>query len=152
MSDMSLATTRWFLAFAKCANLRCGQPKRSGLSGFGLRKGVDLEIPIGLEVGENLRNRITAIRNGYGGIARFVPGASFYAVSPEFWGHVKATWSSTYTARLLTRHYVENSLNFTFNEYFGLSIKHEYRSLPPAFEFVDHKATVSLVVMWAWKK
>jgi hypothetical protein len=101
MSDMSLATTRWFLAFAKCANLRCGQPKRSGLSGFGLRKGVDLEIPIGLEVGENLRNRITAIRNGYGGIARFVPGASFYAVSPEFWGHVKATWSSTYTARLL---------------------------------------------------
>jgi hypothetical protein len=137
-----------------------------------LAKGVDLEVPVGLEVGTNLRNHITAVRNGYGAIARLAPGAGFYAVSPKLWGNAKITWSTIYTARVLmtrepfidhrrnpagsmargTRHHLENSVDLSFNDYVSLTVKHEFGSLPPAFEFVDHKATVGLVVMWAWKQ
>jgi hypothetical protein len=44
------------------------------------------------------------------------------------------------------RHYVANTLTFTLTDYFGLSVKHEYGQLPPAYPFVDNKATVTLTV------
>ena len=119
-------------------------------------------------LGENLRNHITAIRNGYGAIARMTPGADVYLALPRDAWSIRLT--STWDARILltreplidyrrpvrfslargTRHSVSNTLEINPNKYFGISIKHEYGSLPPAFEFVDHKATVGLAITWSW--
>lgn len=44
------------------------------------------------------------------------------------------------------RHYISNSVDIALTNYFGFSIRHEYGQLPPAFPFVDHKATVTLLI------
>jgi hypothetical protein len=30
------------------------------------------------------------------------------------------------------------------NDYWGLSVKHEYGALPPVFNFLDHKVSIGL--------
>jgi len=133
-----------------------------------VRHAGGLNVRFAPEIGENLRNHIAAIRNGYGGIARMVPGADFYLVFPrDNWG---VRWTSTWDARILltrepfidyrraipaslgrgTRNSLSNTLEVNPNKLFAINIKHEYGSLPPAFKFVDHKVTVGLSISWSW--
>jgi hypothetical protein len=96
------------------------------------------------------------------------PGASAYLVKNI--GTNKLSWTTLYRPRVLltkeplidhrraapvslargTREYISNTLNWQVG-LFAITLKHEYGSLPPAFEFVDHKATIGLTVMWKWK-
>ena len=132
------------------------------------KPGINFDVSFGAEVGTNLRNHITEIRNGYGTIARLTPGASAYLVKNI--GTNKLSWTTLYRPRVLlteeplidhrravpvslargTRESISNTLNWQVG-LFAITLKHEYGSLPPAFEFVDHKATIGLTVMWKWK-
>ena len=42
------------------------------------------------------------------------------------------------------RDYVQNKIEFGFNDYFGFTINYEYGSLPPNFNFLDHKFSAGL--------
>ena len=125
----------------------------------------------GLEFGDNLRNEFAVVKKsntGEGWFLRGVPGATAYLIIPQVLHLSKISLSSSYTARIptrdelfletrnqktplplltsRTRHYVENSLQFMFTDYFGLQIKHKYGSLPPAFTFVQNSGSIGLVI------
>ena len=131
----------------------------------------NFEAAFGLELGGNLENKI--VSGGYGAIVRFVPGGAVYLVLPGALGLDEVRWTTLYRVRLLAadeplidargdvpvitiekgaRHEWSDELALKFNAYVGLNLKHEYGSTPPAFKLLDHRGTVGLTVMWAWKQ
>jgi hypothetical protein len=131
---------------------------------------VGLELSGGLEFGSNLKNDFAVANRTLGGqgwFLRGVPSANLYLIIPKVLHLNKISFSSSYTARLLTtdevfietrhtakpipelsdktRNYVQNSLTFMLTDYFGIQIKHQYGSLPPAFSFVQNSGSVGLV-------
>jgi hypothetical protein len=135
-----------------------------------VRASVGMSLTAGLEFGDNLRNDYAVVNKssrGEGAFLRGVPGAAVYLVVPQILHLNKISLSSSYTARIpttdelfletrhtqtpiplltsKTRHYLEDNLQFMVTEYAGFQIKHQYGSLPPAFNFVDHKVSVGLV-------
>jgi hypothetical protein len=140
-----------------------------GVSKIAASWGMDLTG--GLEFGDNLRNAFAVANKsdqGEGWFLRGVPSASVYLIIPQVLHLSKITLSSSYTARIptrdelfletrhqttplplltsQTRHYIQNSLQFMFTDYFGIQIKHTYGSLPPAFSFVQNSGSIGLVV------
>ena len=131
---------------------------------------ASLDFYGGVEVGTNLENKIVA--GGYGGIARFVPGAALNLVFPKALGLKSISFTSDYRDRILgekepfidtrgktrtylargSRHHISNTLTLQLSDYVGISIKHEYGSLPPAFKLVDNKVTIGVTTLWSWKK
>ena len=131
----------------------------------------NFEAALALELGGNLENKI--VPGGYGAIVRFVPGGALYLVLPGALGFDEVRWTTLYRVRLLAadeplidargdvavttiekgaRQEWSNELALKFNPYVGLNVKHEYGSTPPAFKLLDHRGTVGLTVMWAWKQ
>jgi hypothetical protein len=125
---------------------------------------------IGIDAGWNARNELTVAKgtsHGTGAIFRGMPGARAtfsWADSPAL---NRIVFTSEYTARLLARdelfqetrsvttpapslragtpHYVKNSIDFMINRYAGLSLSHEYGSLPPGYKFLDQRLTFGVV-------
>lgn len=137
-----------------------------------VRAAVDIDVQAGLDLGANLQNKI--VPEGYGAIARLVPGVALYAVFPGALGLDELRWTSTYRARVLlakeaftdlrddeqpfssvargTRHEWKDELALKVTPIFSLTLTHDYGSLPPAFKILDHRVTMGATVMWAWKK
>ena len=131
---------------------------------------VGLDLTVGAEIGDNLRNDFGVVnRNtrGEGGFFRGVPSVSAYLVIPQILKLNKISITSSYTARILTRdelfletrhtkdpipelrsgtrHYLENNIQFMVTEYLGFQIKHKFGDLPPAFKFANHSVSIGLV-------
>ena len=135
-----------------------------------IKASASLDIFGGVELGENLRNKLAL--DGYGAIARIVPGAAGYLVFPGAIGTKQISLTSEYHSRILlekepfidtrgttrtsfargSRHTLTDTLNIKLNDFFSIQAKHEYGSLPPAFKFVDHKVTIGITTMWKWRK
>jgi hypothetical protein len=131
---------------------------------------VGLGLTAGVEFGTNLRdNFVAANKPGQteGAFFRGVPSATAYLIIPQVLHLNKITLSSSYTARIpttdelfletrntktpipmltsQTRNWIQNNLQFNFTEYFGIQIKHQYGSIPPAFSFVQNSGSIGLV-------
>jgi hypothetical protein len=131
---------------------------------------IGLELSGGLEFGSNLKNDFAVANRTIGGqgwFLRGVPSASCYLIIPKILRLNKISLTSSYIARIPTtnevfietrhtasplpelssntRHYIQNTLNFMFTDYFGIQIKHQYGSLPPAFSFVQNSGSIGLV-------
>jgi hypothetical protein len=131
---------------------------------------IGLELSGGLEFGSNLKNDFAVANKTIGGqgwFLRGVPSASCYLIIPKILRLNRISLTSSYTARIPTtnevfietrhtatplpelssntRHYLQNTLNLMFTDYFGIQIKHQYGSLPPAFSFVQNSGSIGLV-------
>jgi hypothetical protein len=128
----------------------------------------NLSLRFGAEVGNNFRNSLD--ENGFGGFARLLGGATNNLIFRKALSFDRISLTSDYEARLpnqaelfsdstikvngedtpvfrtsrQTRHHLTNDLNFMINEYWGFAVKHEYGSLPPVFNLVDHKVSIGL--------
>jgi hypothetical protein len=131
---------------------------------------IGLDLTAGIEFGTNVRNQY-AITNkslaGEGWFFRGAPAAIAYLIIPQVLHLSRISLTSSYVARIptthelfletrhtktplpeltsKTRHYVQNTLSFMFTDYFGIQVKHQYGSLPPAFNFVQNSGSVGLV-------
>jgi hypothetical protein len=47
-----------------------------------------------------------------------------------------------------TRNHVQSELDFMFTDAWGITVKHEYGRIPPAFRLVDNTTGVGLVFMF----
>jgi hypothetical protein len=47
------------------------------------------------------------------------------------------------------RHYLSTDLDFMFSKTFGLTMKYEYGALPPAFIFLDSRASIGFTFQYA---
>lgn len=115
----------------------------------------------GFEAGKNFKSEFDP--DGLGGFWRWKVGASVYfvALRPPLFNRV--TFNTQYRLRLLRdfepftekvggeevttltkrpRHHVSSDLNLLFSPAYGLTFKYMYGSLPPAYNFVDHKVSV----------
>ena len=130
----------------------------------------------GLEFGTNLKNGVDA--SGSGTILRAVAGADFSAryLLPQGYGVKKILLTSSYWARIPAfseistntmvpagstkpkdifslstsiRNHVQNELDFMFTDAWGITIKHEYGRIPPAFRLVDNTTGAGLVFMFS---
>lgn len=131
----------------------------------------------GLEFGTNVKNGIEP--DGSGTLLRGVAGADLsirFQLPRNFTGIKKILLSSAYRARIptsseistntvvsagstkpkdvfslstSTRHHVQNELDFMFTDAWGITIKHEYGRIPPAFRLVDNTTGVGLVFMFS---
>ncbi len=131
---------------------------------------VGLELTGGIEFGSNIRNDYAVANKTVGGqgwFMRGVPAASTYLIIPNIFRLNRISLTSSYTARIpttdevfietrhttkpipeltsKTRNFVQNTLNFMITEYVGIQIKHQYGSLPPAFNFVQNSGSIGLV-------
>lgn len=117
-------------------------------------------ILAGFEGGHNYKNNITS--DGLGAFWRWLVGADAYV-------HARAhpldeiMFSLEWRLRLLRdaemfsrgidelltdkpRHHLRSSIDFMLSKAVGLSLKYEYGSLPPAFQFVDDKLSVGFIL------
>jgi hypothetical protein len=135
-----------------------------------------LSPTIGLEVGTNTENGAEA--HGSGTVLRGVAGADLTArfLPPKNSVLKKVLLSSSYRARIpafseistdtvtisgstktkdvyslssATRNYVQSELDFLLTDTWGITLKHEYGRIPPAFRLVDNTASVGLVFMFS---
>jgi hypothetical protein len=135
-----------------------------------------LSPTIGLEFGTNTKNGLDP--GGSGTVFRGVAGADLsarYLLSKTF-VIKKILLSSSYRARIpafseistntvmvpgstkpkdifslssATRNHVQSELDFMFTDAWGITLKHEYGRIPPAFRLVDNTASVGLVFMFS---
>lgn len=131
---------------------------------------IGLDLTGGVEFGSNLKNDYAVVNKTIGGQGWFfrgAPSASAYVTIPKVFHLSKISITSSYIARIpttdevfietrhtskpfpeltdKTRNYVQTAINFMFTDYFGLQIKHQYGSLPPAFSFVQNSGSIGLV-------
>jgi hypothetical protein len=131
---------------------------------------IGLNLTVGAEFGDNLRNDFAVVNKNDKGETPFfrgVPAISAGLVIPQILHLNKISVTSNYTARILTRdelfletrntkdpipkltsgtrNYLENNIQFMFTEYAGFQIKHKFGTLPPAFKFVNHSVSIGLV-------
>ena len=133
-----------------------------------------LEIDAGIEAGHNFKNNINS--NGFGTIFRGLLGAQagkLFTPHQPVAGISKIKLTSQYQVRLLeddevitrsihgklvpfvghqARNWVSTELDFMFTDNFGLTLRHDYGSLPPAYVFIENRATVGFTVQSAQKK
>jgi hypothetical protein len=137
-----------------------------------VRAAINAELIGAIEAGANMQSK--DLPEGYGGIFRLVPGASNYAALPEALGFDEIRWTSTYRARILTtkepcvdlrddehpfaslakgtRHEWKDQLDFRVTPLLSLTFTHEFGSTPPAFRILDHRFTLGVTAMLAWRK
>lgn len=133
--------------------------------GFGKSKSTfaTVDFMAGFEGGHNYRHKLN--EDGLGNLWRWKFGANFYllALNPPIFKRID--FSAAYQVRLLnsaepftetindeevttlrkgTRHHVGSDIDFMFSDALGITLKYRYGSLPPAFKFVDHSASVGL--------
>jgi len=131
---------------------------------------VGLDLSGGFEFGSNLKNDYAVANKTIGGqgwFLRGVPSATAYLIIPKVLRLNKISVTSSYVARIpttdevfietrqtknpipelsdKTRNYVQNAVNFMITDYFGIQIKHQYGSLPPAFNLVQNSGSIGLV-------
>lgn len=122
-----------------------------------------IDFTTGFEGGHNYRHKLN--EDGLGNLWRWKFGATAYflALNPPLFKRID--FSTEYKVRLLTsaepftqmvngeeettlrkkpRHYVGSDLDLMFSDALGITLKYRYGSLPPAFKFVDHSASVGL--------
>jgi hypothetical protein len=135
-----------------------------------VRYTVALHLGAGLELGSNLKNGFNAANpgggDGSGFFLRGVPSGQFFLIIPTSSPNRAIHFTSTYSLRLPARdevffrahdhldavpalgtnprHYIKNELTFMVTDYFGFTLQHRYGSLPPAFNFTDHKFSVGV--------
>jgi hypothetical protein len=134
-------------------------PKPIGESSF-----VAFDFMGGFEAGHNYRHKLNQ-NEGLGNLWRWKFGANAYfiALNPPVFKRID--FSTEYKVRLpqtsepftqtindkdittlekKPRHYVGSNLDLMFSDALGVSLKYQYGSLPPAFKFVNHTASVGL--------
>lgn len=117
----------------------------------------------GFEGGHNYRHKLN--EDGLGNLWRWKFGANAYfvALNPPVFKRID--FSANYKVRILTanepftetinneevttlrkgsRHFMNSTLDFMFSDALGITLKYQYGSLPPAFNFVDHSVSVGL--------
>lgn len=122
-----------------------------------------VDFMAGFEGGHNYRHKLN--EDGLGNIWRWKFGANLYfvALKPPIFKRID--FSASYKVRLLNsaepftetindeevttlrkkpRHHAASDLDFMFSDALGITLKYRYGSLPPAFKFVDHSASVGL--------
>ncbi len=132
---------------------------------------IGLDLSGGLEFGSNLKNDFAVANKTIGGqgwFLRGVPSASVYVIIPNILRLNKISITSSYTARIPTtnevfietrhvakptpelssntRNFVQNAINFMLTDYLGIQIKHQYGSLPPAFNLAQNSGSIGLVL------
>lgn len=137
-----------------------------------VRAAVNVELLGSIEAGANLRAK--DLPEGYGTIFRVVPGVAFYAAFPGALGTEEVRWTSTYRARILTtkepyidvrdddepfasvargtRHEWKDQLEVKVTPLLSLAVAHEFGSTPPAFKILNHRFTLGVTMMWAWRQ
>jgi hypothetical protein len=145
-----------------------GDPKNPGAKT--VTASIGLELSGGLEFGSNLKNDFAVANKTIGGqgwFLRGVPSATCYLIVPKVLRLSKISITSSYTARIPTtdevfietrhranpvpelssntRNFVQNTINFMLTDYFGIQIKHQYGSLPPAFNLVQNSGSIGLI-------
>jgi hypothetical protein len=131
---------------------------------------VGLDLTLGVEFGDNLRDTFTVANRpgqGQGGFFRGVPSTTAYLIIPNAFHLTKLSLTSSYTARIptsdelfletrhtktpiplltsQTRNWIQNTLQFNLTDYLAVQIKHQYGSIPPAFSFVQNSGSIGLV-------
>ena len=122
-----------------------------------------VDFMAGFEGGHNYRHKLNEA--GLGNLWRWKFGANAYLVALNPPVFKRIDFSATYKVRLLSsaepftetindeevttlrkkaRHHVGSDLDFMFSDALGMTLKYRYGSLPPAFKFVDHSASVGL--------
>ena len=122
-----------------------------------------IDFMLGFEAGHNYRHKLN--EDGLGNLWRWKFGANAYFVALNPWLLKRIDFATEYKLRLLEtaepftvtiddnkittlekkpRHYVGSNLDFMFSDALGISLKYQYGSLPPAFSFVNHAASVGL--------
>lgn len=125
---------------------------------------VAADLMAGFEGGHNYRHALNEDM-GLGKLWRWKLGVNAYllALKPPVFKRID--FSAEYKLRLLhsaepftetidgeevttlrkkPRHYVGSDLDLMFSDALGLTLKYRYGSLPPAFKFVNHSATIGL--------
>jgi hypothetical protein len=123
---------------------------------------------LGLEAGNNFRNSLND--NGLGGFVRALGGGTNIFIFRKIPGFDRVSLTTDYEVRLpnqaelfsdstikvngqdtpvyrysrQARHHLTNDLSLMLNDYWGFSVKHEYGSLPPTFNLVNHKVSIGL--------
>lgn len=118
---------------------------------------------LGFEGGHNYRHKLN--EDGLGNFWRWKFGVTAYFVALNPPGLKRINFSTEYKVRLPQsaepftkkingdevtrlrknpRHYVASDLDLMFSKALGITIKYRYGSLPPAFKFVDHSASIGL--------
>jgi hypothetical protein len=131
-------------------------------------------LSLGLEGGDNIVNAVTS--DGRGGLVRGLGGADFGAkLAPhdgikvgqqkllkdirlistyrvripavaELYTVPVNSDTNTYSLSTKAHHYVKSELDFDFNDWLSLTIRHEHGALPPAFKEIGQSVTVGLKV------
>jgi hypothetical protein len=130
---------------------------------FGDRAFAAFDFMTGFEGGHNYRHKLN--EDGLGNLWRWKFGANAYFVALNPPGLKRIDFSMNYKVRVLnsnepftetindeevttlkkgSRHHVSSTLDFMFSDTLGITLKYQYGSLPPAFTFVDHSASVGL--------
>jgi len=135
-----------------------------------------LSPTIGLELGTNIKNGSQP--SGSGTIFRGVAGVDLSArfLPPKSFIFTKVLLSASYRARMpafseistntitlpgnskpqdvfslssATRNHIQSELDFMFTDAWGITLKHEYGRIPPAFRLVNNTASIGLVLMFS---
>jgi len=135
-----------------------------------------LSPTIGLEFGTNSKNGLEPA--GSGVIFRVVAGADLTAryLPPKSFIFKKVLLSASYRVRIpafseistdtrtppgstkstdtyslssAARNHIQSELDFMFTDAWGITLKHEYGRIPPAFRLVDNTASIGLVFMFS---
>jgi hypothetical protein len=150
--------------FRNLSGAQAGSPQK-------LVANVSLVLHAGVEAGWNTRNEVSVSNGGpkgTGGMFRGAPEATLTFSVPAGLTLNRVVFISDYTARILardelfqetrhvstpvpelragTRHYINNSINFMFNDYAGINLAYEYGSLPPTFKFLNHRVTLGVLL------
>ncbi len=137
-----------------------------------LTSAIGISLRGGVELGDNFKNQFTIAnrpgQRGYGFIFRGVPGARLDMVFPVPNSKKAVRFNSSYTIRLPARdeifletrlhtqkpvpllesnprHYLENNLSFPITDFFSFTFQHSYGSLPPSFQFTNHRGSVGIL-------
>lgn len=131
---------------------------------FGIGNYGTIDLVVGFEGGNNYKNLI--VIDGIGAFWRWLAGADAYFSANSLGGFREITFAIEWRVRLpskaeifargdelhLTtkpRHRVQASIDFMFSKALGMSLKSEYGSLPPAFNFIDKKISAGFVLKLA---
>lgn len=134
---------------------------------FGEQTFATMDFMAGFEGGHNYEHPLNP--DGLGGFWRPKVGVNAYLVALQPKGFNRINLSASYLLRLprsaepftekidgekitsLTkrpRHYVSIDNQFMFSPALGLTLSYRYGSLPPAFNFIDHKVSAGFVIQF----
>jgi hypothetical protein len=124
---------------------------------------VTADFLVGVEGGHNYRHKLN--EEGLGNFWRWKFGATAYFTALNPPGLKRINFTTEYKVRVLQsaepfiekinekdvvsflkkpRHYVASDMDLMFSKALGITLKYRYGSLPPAFRFIDHSASIGL--------